>query len=443
MAEIMYNGVVLPYCRTTQYDQVVTYDAETDWYKQNFSIGVETYFTSEYLQLLAPQLIGRTDNAAMIMKVIRSSLMQPRRPFSVKCSGVEVIPQPVQGNNGTVDAANGPQPQYCNVIQMNDSTFIVMWAIKASYWENNRVNIAAPVTVTNQPGNPVLVNRWSETQDIDKCMYTTRTREGKYIIRSDNRQGLIVDRFREQMAILAVPTGFLRESSSYTVSPDGLSLSYRIVDKEQFKMPPSMTTPVYEAQGQYTEQVMKYGAQRWGEVRLTLKGSKITDQGKLILAALGIASAKLDDNGAKKINAVGGNENALRFSIMEYCHLTVNMYENIVSLTMRARMLQGRIFTKEEQAAAGPGNVVGGKYWGWNTTSLAFTPGSDDADPVANRPINLIGGSTTGPPGVDRMLLQAAAYYDPSLAGVRIDKDTGQFTGGLLEVGQAGLRREN
>ena len=432
MAEIAYNGVVLPYCKTTQYSQDAFYDADTTWMRQDFNIVVESYFTSDYLQLLAPQLIGRTDNAATIMSVVRSRLLQPRKQLSVKCSGVEVIPAVQQGNQGTVDAANGPHPQHCNVIQMNDTTFIVTWAIKASYWENNRVGVpAAGVTIVNQRGNPVLSNRWSETQDIDNCMYTKRTREGKYIIRSDNSAGFIVDRFREQMAILAVPLGFLRESSSYTVAPDGLSLSYRIVDMEQYKLPP---VQVYEAQGQYTEQVLKYGAQRFGEVRLTLKGAKTTDQGKLILAALGIASNKLNANGAKTdVVGLGGPGAPKRFSMMEYCNLTVDMYHNIVAIHMRTRMLQSKIFAEGEE------NKDKGRYWSYNIGAFTFTPGTDDR--VALPPPYPIGGTTAGP--VNRMLLQAAAYYDPSLVGVTVDEKTGQFTGGLLEVGQAGRLREN
>lgn len=427
MAEIMYNGIVLPYCKTTQYDQSAHYDSETDWVRQDFAIATETYFTADYLQLLFPDLVGKTDNAADIMNVVRSRLMQPRRQLSVKCAGVEVIPQRQVGNTGFVDAKNGPQPQYCNVIQMNDATFIVSWSIKASYWENNETRVDDDPKVRNQPGNNVLSCRWSESQDIDSCLYTTRTRSGRYTIRSDNAARFIVDKFRSQFAVTGVPRGFIRQSSSYKVDPSGLALEFTLIDQQVYKLPPR---PAYEASGRYIEQTVNNGGMRYGEVQISLRGSAQSDPGKLVLAALGIASAKLRANGVNLEGA--GPNNPGRIGVLRHCYLTQDLYDNKVDVNMKAMMNQARFFVADND------NRALGKYWGWDVTQVVATPGSD---PRAPRDMNYIVRGTAGDPA-NRMMLQAAAYYDPSLTNTAIDRATGQFTGGLPEVGTLGNKVE-
>lgn len=431
MPEVSYDGIVLPYCKTTQYSQDTVYADNTDAMRTDITLSVETYFTSEYLLLLSPTTVGRTESPATIMQIIRSRLLTPRKQLEIKCAGVSILPAMPVGNRSPVDIASGPQPQHCNVMQMNNSTFIVTWSVKASYWENTRViedeDDGGPfVAVRNRQGNGVISCRWSETQDIDNCLYTTLIREGKYVIRTDNSEQWVADQFRERFAILGVPFGFLRESSHYTVSPDGLTLSFRITDKEVFKMPP---TPAYEARGTYTEQTMKYGAQRFGEIRLSLKGAKTSDQGKMILAALGIMSNKLQANGVQKNLAAVGNRPA-RSSVIEFCNLSVGMYDNTVEVYARARMLQAKRFANPEDAKKGDG-----KYWGWNAAALAFTPGSDEAD--VQRPPQYPIGGTAGPPG-NRILLVAASYYDPSLRTTTVDQVTGNFIPPLPAVGTLG-----
>lgn len=431
MAEVMYDGIVLPYCKTTEYSQNVVYENETDWVREDITLTVESYFTQNYIQLLFPRLIGINSTAADIMAVIRSRLLRPRRAFSVKCAGVEIIPT-VSTSTGTVDVANGPMPQYCNVIQMNDANFIVVWSVKASYWENNALNLTGNPKARNRRGNPVLSCRWSESQSIDNCLYTTRTRTGRFTIRSDNAQGQIVDRFRDRFAIVAVPPGWLRQSADYKVDPSGLALEFTLIDKQQYKMPPR---PAYEASGSYTEETLSNGAKRFGNVSVTLKGAATTDQGELILAALSIASAKLQTNGAKMSQiGAGGQNDPGRIGIMNYCNLTVDMYQNIVSVRMRAMMLPSRFFAKPAD------NPDRSKIWSIDIGSMAFTPFTDARKIETLSPRWIMRGSAGNPE--NRVLLQAAAYYDPSLLGTTVDQKTGQFTGNLPEVGQLGNRRE-
>ena len=170
------------------------------------------------------------------------------------------------------------------------------------------------------------------------CNYSTRTRDGKFVIRSDNAAGATVDTFRNQLAVLGVPNGFLRQSAQYTVDPTGLGLAYRIVDKEVFLLPPS---PAFKADGDYSESgTLQGGFIRYGEVNLTLAGSNQTSRGDLMVTALRIAAAKLylGSGGGQP-----GGGNIIPFEVAA----KVKMYDNVVSVHMRAMLnsSKGRIAT--------------------------------------------------------------------------------------------------
>ena len=426
MATFTYNGISLPYPLITSFQQEAVGDdiSNTDWAYTKFDITVQCVLNAAYLGLVAPTLISGgnpvTDNPALIMKLLRSQLLKRRRALSITFNGVELIPQPTavvtddeNSVTGTVDARNGPIPISCTIMDMTNVTFLMVFRITAHYWENNTVNPANPVQddiVTNQTGNNVLFNRWTESVDIDNCNYTTVSRDGKFVIRSDNPTGQIVDKFRSQMAILGVPPGFLRESSHYTVSPDGLALQYRVTDKEVFKMPPD---PAFTADGDYYESAPVRGGQIiYLECRVRLKGAKDTDQSELIQTALNVAATKIRKRGKVRNPTTG-------FNIMESAGVRVKLYENEVEVTLKAMATPDnkRVFTLDG-------------FYDMSTE----TPLSTDADDYSpNYPIR----------GTANQLIQAAAYYDPSLKSIKMGSD-GQLVGvaGGLEVGQAGANKE-
>ncbi len=138
MSLLSYNGVFLPYSTATQFDQRALRDeSDTDWYLTEFNIKAQCVVNKNYLGLLAPDLapggVPVTDNAAAIMAAIRTRLMQHRRRLSFTFNGVELIPQPQQGVPGTVDAQNGPKPQSCQIVQLTNVTFLIVYHIIARY----------------------------------------------------------------------------------------------------------------------------------------------------------------------------------------------------------------------------------------------------------------------------------------------------------------------
>jgi hypothetical protein len=430
MSVVMYNGVTLPYAFHTSFKQEAIGDdmGNTDWFCTKYDIEVQAVVNSNYWQLLVPDLPDLTnpdqppsftEGPADIMNVIRYRLLQRRRAFSLKFNGVEMVPQATAvsppSSAGTVDVQNGPIPKSCVITALNNTTFLITWHVIAHYWENDTYNAQSPL-VTNNKGNPVLYNRWTEEVDLDENGFSTRTRSGKLVIRSDNQYRAEVDLFRNQMAVTGVPAGFRRVSSKYTVTPNGLALQYVVVDKEAFKMPPP---PSYRAEGEYIESSTNKGARRWGQCRVRLWGSKDTDQGGLVLVAIAVATKKLRINGAD----LSGSGITARFSWLDAGVIMTKLYENEVEVLLRVLM-------KPAGPSPQQAGIVGG-VWGLRLQNLAYTPLSDDV--IYTPPYSCRGTAS--------LLLHAAAYYDPSLKSTVLNRMEGQLTAGL-EVGVAGVVKE-
>lgn len=388
------NKVSLPYAMTSSYSMEAIPDpSDTDWTYQKIDLTVQGVINTAYIGLIDPT-IPAGSSAATIVNTIRPKLMARRQPLEFSLGGVDIVPQKPDGNAGNVDARNGPIPQYCNLQVLTNTTILFTYRIIGHYWETGTAY-------------PTISNKWTETVDIDSRNYTVRTREGLCIIRSDNSTGQTADSdaVRNTMAVVGIPNGFKRVSSSYTVNPDGLGLKYRVVDKEVYFQPPD---PAYEAEGSYTESTTKLGAVRHGLVVVTLKGAKgqISERGKLVFAALSIASTKLRSNGAMVQGGV--------FTALEQSSVKVDLWENNVTVVMQAMMQPIKVANVQGMA-------------GLDFTEMLTPPkGCGDGTP----PPTMFARGTAG------YLCQAAAYYDPG-AKVQLQQITGQLSEGK-QPGQAG-----
>lgn len=398
MSVLTYNDIILPYAMSTQYSQKAIMDeSSTDFCMTEFNIQVQCIINADYITLMLPvfqdRVIPDGITAAEIMRAVRQQLLEPRKKLSFKFNGKELLPSLTDSglNQGTVDSRNGPQPQSCNVTQLTDTTFLLSYHIVARYTENNLVATLDDTGITNlsKQGNSVIYNRWSETVEIDNLSMSRRTREGKYVIRSDNKDGVIADAVRSQMAVVGIPSGFLRESAQYTQSPDGLAIQYRIVDREVFKMPPF---PAFEAEGFYEDSTSNLGVQRWGTCQVTLKGAKTTPQNILLETAVKVATSKVLAMGVAKDKKSG------RFLITD-CRIRVDMYKNIVNVQVIGMMNP----VANNRPKGRFSNIAGTVY-----EHITETPFSDR---VNYRPAYTDRGSAS-------ILLQAAAYYDPSLNAI-------------------------
>ncbi len=314
--------------------------------------------------------------------------------MSYKINGVDLIPAAQTGNSTEVDAVNGPIPQFCNIHQLTDVTFILDYGIIAHYWVNN----PGDGTNKNNPGNPILYNRWQEQVTIDETMLSTRTRRGSFRIRSDNTAGITPDLLRTQMAVISVPYNFVRQQSQYEITADGLSLNYAIMDREVFKMPPS---PAFKADGYFEELgTGNLAAYREGHVHVKLWGAPYISQNDLYNTAWTVAAEKMACNLGAPIAMLAtahGSvpaEKLLKIPLYTNIRSKVWMYDNIVEIEAVA-MLNFTTF-RFAGAAIAHGN---------SPVANTFTPGSDNQPVVP--PEYLDRGSA-------QLLLQAAAYWDPN-----------------------------
>lgn len=446
MSLITYNGITLPYPISTQFDQDAVYDdSGTDLTYIKLSVRVEYIINAAYIEQLAPTVADTTvpDNAAAIMSFIRSKLLQPRKVFIFKTGPYDLLPAFLQANSGSVDAKNGPKPLYCNIIRLNEVTFLMRYGIEAHYWENNELDGDSWLQ-TNKPGSAALSHRWEESVAMDNCMVTTKTRKGTVVLRTDNPQGLIADDLRSTMATLSVATGYLRKSSNYTVTPDGVKLQYTLVDEEYFKLPPK---PAYFADGYYRETTSPGGAVRYGECSVTLRGCNDQDvsaQNELCRVAIIIVGGKLKINGGIAAPRQG-------FALLRGAELRVSMWKNEVTFSA-SMMLSG----KRQRVIGIP--------LGPNPFGEGIAQGGFVYVPFVDKPeINMPGVPTPpdNPPpvyynrGTAGYLLTIARYYDPNAVDNALTGQSQAVTGVLpgdevrgnqlprgLQPGQAGRRAE-
>ena len=413
MAKVTYNELIFPFADILDFKNEIVYDDEgqPDYILSKYDITVMVVINTSYIKLFDPKGVlqgastAGTLTTTNIMKNIRQYLSEPRRTFTIELNDVNLIPTAQQGNAGFVDAKNGPQPMSCNIMDLTSNTFMVTWRVVAHYWEN--LSRTAGLLTSNDKGAVVLFNRWSDRQDINADGYTERTREGVFAIRSDNFAGVIVDKLRQQMAVVAIPQGFTRKAASYHVQPDGLRMRYALVDKEEFKMPP---IPAKRAEGTFSETIQKGEGVRDLRCSVILWGDKTNSQPILIQTAMAVVSDKIGIR-IGQIPRPAGNKVIPDFAKIEY-----DLYQNKVTASMAASV------------SVDTGKLQGvNAFKGMNTT-LPLSDGQviQPSYPTA---------------GTCNLLLEAAKYYDPSLNGVQVEPFGKNLTQGL-QIGTAGTTAE-
>lgn len=333
MSVVSYNGITLPLANITQFSQESVYeDSNTDRTYTKFEISIQTLININYLSAMASYFDGFQAEPAQIMPFIRQELLRPRRDLSVKFNGNELIPQKQPGNIGSSDSKNGPIPKRCIITELTNTTFLLTYSIEAHYYDN-LVRLPGGAATENRKSNNIVYNRWTETVDIDDRNYTTRTRIGKYAIRSENASRVTADAVRQQMCTLSLPLGFLRKSQQYSISPDGLTISYTIVDGEIYKNP---EPPAFRAKATYNESISKMGANRYLGFDILLEGSRNTSQEALIAAAVIKASKVILLRGQQ----ITGETFGLTGAILMGAQMQVGIYENTVRFVMTVMIPQ-------------------------------------------------------------------------------------------------------
>lgn len=451
---ITYDGISLPYSENTKFEQEVVYDdfSQTDAVATKFTVHTQFLVNKNFLRMMDPDTWENSQNvdysAADMVNALGYRLRRPRRSLSLKFNGVEMVPDPE--GPGTVDAMNGPKPLYFRFVQLTSETFICEYGIEAVYVDTRRItgnDNVTELTKSSNAGGGVLYNRWEETVTIDECQYSKRTRTGKMTLRSDNPKGLTPDKLRREFCIVSVPDGFVRDSSEFRQSPDGLSIDYTIVDREVFRLPP---TGSYKAEGLYRESGKGFNsALRYAECQVRLYGTRLSDQAVLLLTAIRIVSTKLNQAGARlsiggpKPNAQNNDDdepllaklafiapNVVQFfrnkfapppppapvfknqAIAQEITAEIDLFNNIVFYRVLARF----VGNKRERGGLA---VIRGNITQFNSAT--------------EQPIYLDRGTGS-------LLLQAASYWDALLNNNQLTAGTDSGNGDATRTGSAAVR---
>lgn len=398
MSQHTYNGITFVSPLHTSFRQEAVYDdlGHTDRVGIKLDITVQSVINVAHIATIGvpPAADGAVSNAAYVAKYMREKLLIPRKTWSIKFGGVEMVPE-----HGTaVDSTNGPFPQDFSFTLLTNETFIATFRCTGQFF--------------NEDGRGYLTSfRWTESVSIDNCNYSTRNRRGKFSIRSDNTKALTADKFRAGLkSIIGVPEGFNRRHSRFTLSANGLEVDFDIEDEEVFRQPPF---PAFEAEGTYTESTTKLGNMRFGEYRIRLKGDKKTDPALLTRRCVEIAAAKLLLNGG----AAEGNPR--QFAKLETCVISYDDFKNVASCTMKC-MLNFRSRDRSPTSRVNGVPCIDFK-------ALTSKPLHSDVA-IPNYKVM----------GTAALLLQAAKYWDPD-ADITIDPGTGQLNNGTEPgTGRAG-----
>jgi hypothetical protein len=241
MSVLFYNGVRLDLIQTQALDQSVVYDpSNTDYLYTKIRLRVQGIINNT----ISPATSGETPNQTMVR--IRKCLLAPRQqlyygtagydpsqPFASQVQNLLIV-APVAGFN--VDSNNGPKPISCSITLITVVTYVVTYEIEVALYE-----------CCQSAALPYVSNRWTETHDLDTEGYLTRKIDGQVIFNSQyvnaktqpgSTGSPIADNWRLLIAppSIAVTPGYIRQSSSFAVTPDGLQLRYTITDKQQYAM---------------------------------------------------------------------------------------------------------------------------------------------------------------------------------------------------------------
>lgn len=185
--------------------------------------------SEEHTGLVGPAAPGKLHSGPQTDAELFLRLMQPRQKLILwawdRQSGAAIrwLESPRAGFS--VDAANGPFPQACDIIHASGepNTIGVYWQVQ-----------------TDLPPCPrgsdrfVLSHRWEMEHTYNDDFYLTRITRGTVVFHAGirDRSGAQPDWFRNQF-ILTIPLGFKRKIDSIRQSSDGLTIWYQVSDTDQ------------------------------------------------------------------------------------------------------------------------------------------------------------------------------------------------------------------
>jgi len=326
---LIYNGIELLLSKFDTWDMegVFSDDGTTRLYTKHL-IAIRGYINH------SAQQYPFTTNS-MTLQQYRTRLLEPRQSLTVyvnseKCLEIPAINPFGSGAGphgsddyyrGPGDAKQGPTPKVVKVMEWTGATLMVEFVVEA--WEY-------PCAVDT--GNPtyadaIIYNRWTQTQDIDADGFSTMTSRGQLKVRTDIMP--MADNMRSiPLPIITIRLGFTRDSQKYEISADGSTLTWEVVDKEQYRAAGRVkfqngSDPgqnITSWTGSWTEEgsiETGLGFVTTGTLQVYCRGEQNTDKDHLLLFCSRVANTRLNQG-----------------DIIRYYRFEEGLSDNSLSMTM-------------------------------------------------------------------------------------------------------------
>ena len=357
---VFYNGVALRNCLTKQFDQVVEYDPSgTDRIYNRFVISVEALVTDQdmYLGFQAeppvtcigvgnyPPLESTQFTSQGKLNIIQALLSVPRQEF-VYYQGDQIV---VRANsdvstlsgqgeffNQWTDLNNGPKPKSVNVTQVvANRVYRVTFSIEVCLlWCATQYNLhGMPDFVGSLGGDSItpekndgvtnrrlISNRYSIDDSRDENFFSTRALIGRARVAHEKLWSYAI----RTLVMPSLQPGYQRVQTKFTVAPNGLDLSYQVVDRQRYAAPPY---PATDFEGQHLETTGIDGSVSHGVIQVGLKGSPDTPKRGLLMAGIAIVQSRIG-----KFGKIGQSDEKV---IAEQVTITDVLQENAITLQIQ------------------------------------------------------------------------------------------------------------
>lgn len=370
--DVIYNGVHLRNVLTRTFDQSVQYDdSGTDRMFNRFNISVESLVSdsdlSEWVATLSDHLGadgaplnpgGALLTSQQKLQIVHALLSVPRQNFIYRQGDATVVEavasitsqnQSSQSSFGgdrfspATDLDNGPKPRSVQVTQViANRVYRIAFSIEVCLLYCG--DFPAEVQLDNGARTPekrsaltqrrLLSNRFSIDETRDGNFYNTRVLMGRARVAH-------MDLWSEAIRILVLPSlqpGYKREQVQFVVDPNGLDMSYRVVDKQRYAAPPY---PATDFSGVHQETTGIDGAVSQGAISVKVFGSPDALKKALLLVAISIIQCRIGQFG--KIAELDDNV------VPEQVTITDVLQENVVEVSVQYMRKGGTGKDKEER----------------------------------------------------------------------------------------------
>jgi hypothetical protein len=292
--DINYNGVTLRNVLTRQFSQSPVYDASgTDVLYWRFQVLVECVISvTNFNRAVAgdPNVLGLEIDAAVvsaaspqeILNAARSLLAQDRGAFSMQMEGVTVL-----AATALTAVNNGPRARPLDVFDMSSGMLKLSWGIEIDL-------LTCPDGGDNSQF-PVINNRWTVADDIDKSFRTRRQWSGKLTLaRTPDTFLETLPRSPHYYRFLCVPPlaeGWRRENIRFFGSANGLELAYDVVDQELANE--AAPYPAVAIDFRHQKEFNRFGSPKVQEsIGVTLRGAAKVNRTYVVLRAVQVVMSR-------------------------------------------------------------------------------------------------------------------------------------------------------